>query len=269
MSKVLASLTLLFFMTGCISGIVQSTLYQHSRANSDAKVPEDPPSPMQKIDLKDADGNRTVGWYYEYSQSAPTVIYFHGNASNVKSNYDGMGELLQSYKINFAIFDYPKYGLSTGDLNQNSVVASSQAVFDFMKNKFPRSEMIIWGRSLGCAPATIIAKNNHDAVSKLVLISPWDAFWKMVRYRVSMSEKSCRNAAKGNEWETELHAKDVHMPVLIYHGTKDDVVPFEMGQNLATQFGSNDVSFIPIEGADHNNLLGAEDWENIRRFITN
>src|SRR5690606_18597787 len=141
---------------------------------------------------------------------------------------------------------YPKYGLSTGDLNQESVVKGAQAVFDFMKEKFPHSKFIMWGRSLGCAPATIIAKNNHNDVSKLILISPWDSFWKMVKYRSNMSEKTCRNAVKGNDWETEVHAQSITMPVLIYHGTKDDVVPFSMGQNLSTQFGSNNVNFIPI-----------------------
>ncbi len=267
MKLFLLSCVVLVSMTGCLSGLVSSTLYQYSRANNDAKVPEDPPAPMKKMDLVDEDGNRTVGWYYEYSQTAPTVIYFHGNASNIKSNYDGIGELLQSFKINYVIFDYPKYGLSTGDLNQSTVIKGAQAVFDYMKAKFPRSKFILWGRSLGCAPATLIAKNNQDAISKLILISPWDAFWKMVQYRSNMSEKSCRKATRGNEWETEVHAQSITKPVLIYHGTEDNVVPWKMGKNLSTQFASSQVNFVSIEGADHNNLLTLEDWEDIRRFI--
>lgn len=72
------------------------------------------------MDLKEEAGNRTVGWYYHHSNSAPLVIYFHGNGSNLQSSYaNGLGEKLMNLKVNFLIFDYPKYGLSTGELSEN------------------------------------------------------------------------------------------------------------------------------------------------------
>lgn len=268
MKRLLSLMALIVFLVSCIDNIVISTLYQYERANNDAPVPEEAPSPMQKMDLKDEAGNRTVGWYYHYSNTAPVVIYFHGNASNLQSSYaNGLGEKLINLKVNFLIFDYPKYGLSTGELSEKAYLASSQAAFDFVKAKFPNSPIVIWGRSMGCAIATYVTKNNHSQVSKLMLTSPWDSFWKVVQSKANLSESASKKAVIGNEWDTETHAKSVKIPVLIHHGTKDTVVPWEMGKNLSGKFGGNDVTFVSVEGADHNNLLGNDEWDEINRFI--
>lgn len=261
-------MALIVVLVSCIDNLVVSTLYQYEKANSDAQVPEEAPHPMKKIDLRDESGNRTVGWYYHYSNTAPVVIYFHGNASNLQSNYaNGLGEKLINLKINFVIFDYPKYGLSTGELSEKSFMKSSQAVFDVVRSKFPNAPIVIWGRSMGCAVATYITKNNQSKVSKLILTTPWDTFWKLVQSKANLSESASKKAVIGNEWDTETHAKSIKLPVLIHHGTEDKVVPWEMGKNLSGKFASRDVTFVSIEGADHNNLLGNDEWDEIAKFI--
>ncbi|MGZ5429681.1 MAG: alpha/beta hydrolase, partial [Thermoanaerobaculia bacterium] len=41
-------------------------------------------------------------------------------------------------------------------------------------------------------------------------------------------------------------------PIVIVHGTRDEVVPFEMGRRLAA--AGRNVRFIPLEGRTHNDL---------------
>ncbi len=48
--------------------------------------------------------------------------------------------------------------------------------------------------------------------------------------------------------------RDVHAPILIVHGARDEVVPFEMGQQLF-QAAPEPKRFYPIERATHNNLM--------------
>src|SRR4051812_14152207 len=116
MKRLLGLMGIVFIVVSCISGFVGSALYQYDRANQAGLVTEVPPAPFQKIDVTDSAGNRTVAWYYEYSKTAPVVLYFHGNASNIKTTYDsGFFEKLKNLNINFAVFDYPKYGLSSGE----------------------------------------------------------------------------------------------------------------------------------------------------------
>ncbi len=268
MKRYVFFISLIFLLTGCLKGIIASTLYQYDRINGQAKVPENPPESFQKIDLTDADGNRTVGWYYEYNNKAPVVMFFHGNSSNLQSLYEE-NFLAEAKKlnVNFAIFDYPKFGLSTGEPNQNSVIASSQIVYDFLKQKFPQSKFIFWGRSLGCSPATIMAEKNQTGISGLILTSPWNSFWKMIQMRSAFPEKTCREAIVGNEYETEAHAKNITTPVLIHHGTKDNIVPWKMGKSLSEAFAGSDVTFVSVDGKNHDNLLIEKTWEEIYQFI--
>jgi hypothetical protein len=46
------------------------------------------------------------------------------------------------------------------------------------------------------------------------------------------------------------------MPVLITHGTRDSIVPFEMGEQLYDAVKAPK-RFVKVEGAGHHNLSGA------------
>jgi fermentation-respiration switch protein FrsA (DUF1100 family) len=46
------------------------------------------------------------------------------------------------------------------------------------------------------------------------------------------------------------------MPVLITHGTRDSIVPFQMGERLF-EAAHGPKRFIRVEGAGHHNLSGA------------
>jgi fermentation-respiration switch protein FrsA (DUF1100 family) len=50
--------------------------------------------------------------------------------------------------------------------------------------------------------------------------------------------------------------REVHAPILIVHGTRDEVVPFAMGQELFAA-APEPKRFYAIEGAGHNNVLDA------------
>jgi pimeloyl-ACP methyl ester carboxylesterase len=54
-------------------------------------------------------------------------------------------------------------------------------------------------------------------------------------------------------FDTVGKAPGIPMPVLIIHGTEDEVVPFAMGERLAGVFPQ--ARFVPIWGGTHNDLL--------------
>ena len=57
-----------------------------------------------------------------------------------------------------------------------------------------------------------------------------------------------------SRFDSHQKIRDVHAPILIVHGTRDEVVPFEMGQQLF-RAAPEPKRFYPIEGAGHNNLM--------------
>jgi hypothetical protein len=62
--------------------------------------------------------------------------------------------------------------------------------------------------------------------------------------------------------------KSVRSPILIIHGTRDEVVPFAMGQRLY-QAAPEPKAFLPVEGARHNDVfeVGGEKYLETLRML--
>lgn len=265
--KIIIVLVSVLTLTGCLKDLAQSALYQNDYANK-TPVSEVAPDPLRRIDISNADGSKTNIWYYRAPQiESPVLVYFHGNAMNNQSVHDsGFSEKMISWGVHFVIVDYPQYGHSTGELSEAGVLQASQNALDVAFRFFPRSEVVIWGRSLGAAPAAILSEKNQDKVDRLILTTPWNSFWKVIRSK-GISEKQSKKAAKGNEYLSEVAAKKFAKPVLIQHGTEDGAIPYELGLDLFNKYASTHKVFRSKEGAGHNDLLDAEEWDIIQAFV--
>ena len=62
---------------------------------------------------------------------------------------------------------------------------------------------------------------------------------------------------------------DLDLPILFFHGTADQVVPFAQGRDLAGLARQERIRFIPIKGADHNDLastIGVAYFDQVGSF---
>jgi pimeloyl-ACP methyl ester carboxylesterase len=61
--------------------------------------------------------------------------------------------------------------------------------------------------------------------------------------------------------------KNINCPVLLMHGSRDQIIPAEQGRQLAASFPAPP-HFIEIPSADHNSLMASpEVWQSIKAFI--
>ena len=59
-------------------------------------------------------------------------------------------------------------------------------------------------------------------------------------------------------------------PLLIIHAEEDHIVPFSQGEALHDYSPSKNKTFIPIPGANHNNILGVSFkmyFDEIEKFV--
>jgi fermentation-respiration switch protein FrsA (DUF1100 family) len=59
-----------------------------------------------------------------------------------------------------------------------------------------------------------------------------------------------------SRFNSQRRIRNVHAPILIVHGTRDDVVPIAMGQQLF-DVAPEPKRFYRMEGAGHNDLVEA------------
>jgi pimeloyl-ACP methyl ester carboxylesterase len=185
-------------------------------------------------------------------QARGTVVLFHGNGEDL-ADAEAMIALWRGLRFSVFAVEYPGYGIARhlGGPSREAILVSAERALTWLRKRGVRDEsLVLQGQSLGTAVATEMAEKGFG--SRLILISPftsvvelaqrvvpWLPAWLMVRDR----------------FDSMAIAREVRQPVLIVHGTADEVVPVEMGMRLAREFPRGQLRLIP--GAHHNDLLDA------------
>lgn len=172
---------------------------------------------------------RVYGWFFGKPDAKHVVLYCHGNGNDV-SDLPELARLLRD-RLDAAVlvWDYRGYGKSEGTPNEAGVIADGLAAQRWLAERTGRkpADIVVIGRSLGGGVATAIAAEQGAAL--LVLQSTFTSLpdaagthypWLPVRWLMQ------------NRFDSLARIKRYEGPVLVSHGTKDEVVPFEQGMRL-------------------------------------
>jgi len=188
-------------------------------------------------------GDRLAVLYLPNPAATFTLLYSHGNAEDL-----GVIEpLLTQYRDwGFAVlaYDYRGYGLSTGTPSEANAYQDARAAYKYLTQTLnvPPEQVILYGRSLGGGVATELA--THVPVAGLILESTFTSAFRVVVPFPLFPFDKFTNQAK---------LPQVPVPVLILHGTADEVVPFEHAQALFATAATPKFS-LWVEGAGHNDF---------------
>jgi pimeloyl-ACP methyl ester carboxylesterase len=139
--------------------------------------------------------------------------------------------------------EYPGYGWARGaPLGEESIYASSEAALMYLQTKLgvPRDAIVLQGQSLGTGVAAEMARRGYGA--KLVLVSPYTSMVEMAA--LVMPFLPVRWLVR-DRYDTLGKAHALNLPVLVIHGTSDQVIPFEMGRRVAALFPKGELVTIP------------------------
>ncbi len=178
----------------------------------------------------------------------PVVVHFHGNGEQVAYRTD-LAELFAAQGISFAAIEYPGYAGAAGEPGEASLFEAATRGLEHLTGPMgvDRARLVLSGQSLGTGVAVEMARAGWG--TRLLLLTPYTrlpdvgaaAFpWLPVRWLMR------------DRFDSVARAKDVAMPVVIVHGTDDEVIPFRLGQELSTAFAH--ATFVEVPGGHHNDL---------------
>jgi abhydrolase domain-containing protein 17 len=214
---------------------------------ADHLIFQPPPASYQDsqniLKLKTVDGDTISAIYLPNSAAKYTLLYVHGNGEDIGQI---LPVLLDLQHMGFAVFsyDYRGYGTSQGQPSERNAYRDIDAAYEYLTktlNVKPQ-QLIVYGRSVGGGSAIDLA--TRQPVAGAIVESTFiTAFRVLTRIPLFPFDKF-----------TNLDKLDrINCPLLILHGTEDEVVPFAHGQQLFAA-AKEPKQFVWVEGAGHNDL---------------
>ena len=188
-----------------------------------------------------------------------TILYSHGNAEDIGELLPVLGDI-QRMGFSVLAFDYRGYGTSEGRPSQQSAYQDEDAAYDYLVKTahVPANHIIALGRSLGGGTAVDLA--SRRPLGGLIVQSSFVTAFRAMAHVPILPFDEFRNIDKIGK---------VHCPVLVIHGTADDVIAFWNGDRLFRQANEPKRSFW-VEGAGHDDLYevaGARYAAALRAFV--
>jgi len=214
--------------------------------------------------FKTEDDVQLHGWFLRSPDASGTILLFHGNAGNLSHR----GEILRrlhSTGLNVFIFDYRGYGRSEGTPDEEGVYADGRAAVRYVKTLagINSRQLFFLGSSLGGAVAIDVA-TDHPPIG-LILESTFSSARDVASSAYPFLPVQFLLRTR---FESESKIRDLHIPLLFFHGTDDAVIPYRLGRKLFDA-ANPPKQFVDIPGAGHNDvfLVGGSNYlEQIRIF---
>lgn len=229
-----------------------------------------------------------------HSTETPVVILAAGSNSGKDLAYTSTYGEKRLNSQGFATLRFDAYGLgeSTGDKTEVTLTKDVQGLIDivaYIRNKLGYQRVSAIGTSYGGQTTLLAAARLNPSFECLALRAPVSNYkaqeddklgpegiakWKAegdwhwpgkadpnLRVKYAFYE----DASQYNSWE---EAPDIHIPVLIVHGDKDEAVDLEQSQKLVDQLPEG--KLIVVKGAGHSFSEGTayqDSFREIEQFL--
>jgi fermentation-respiration switch protein FrsA (DUF1100 family) len=229
---------------------------QYRAAPAQMAVPE-----MSVVRVRTSDGLDLAAWYHPAPPGRFTILSFHGNGDFLGAHApfarklidEGHGVMLATYR---------DYSGNPGEPSEEGLRRDGQAAMAFLEER--GAKIVLHGFSLGAAVAIRLAIERP--VAGVILEAPFTAAvdvaaaaYPIVPVRLLMKDR----------FESLEAARALRVPVLVAHGSHDEIVPLAQSDALYAAISAPKMRHV-VEGATHNDLWvrggGRGAFEFLRRL---
>ena len=262
-------LIILFIMI--LPKFIEKGLIFHPDKGNDSITPDAYGIEYDDVTFRTEDGLNLHGWFVPGKKSSPdedlhTLLWFHGNAGNINHRLGNIKMLHERVPVNVFIIDYRQYGRSEGKISEKGTYIDAGAALAHLhsRKEINQEKIIFFGRSLGSAVAVELALK--EKCRALILETPFTSILEMGKKLYPFLPVSLLLKTK---YDSLSKIRNIKVPILIMHGDKDELVPFEHGKRLY-DMANEPKEFYTIPGAGHNDthIVGGDEYfDVIRNFV--
>ncbi|HSB62000.1 MAG TPA: alpha/beta hydrolase [Vicinamibacteria bacterium] len=242
----------------------KSLIYFPARAHDLA--PSDLGLPHEDVTLVAEDGVRLHAFFLPAPSPRLAVLLANGNAGNVSHRLPRALILHRRLRADVLLFDYRGYGRSEGSPDEEGTYRDARAAHRHLARErgVPPERLVLFGESLGSAVALELALSRPCRA--LVLESPFTSIPDMAA--VAFPVLPLRALVR-TRYDNLAKIARLGVPLLVLHGERDEVVPFEQGRRLF-EAAPEPKRFFAIPGAGHNDTYvtgGEAYWRAVEEFV--
>jgi uncharacterized protein len=219
------------------------------------------PFSIEEIPLGDGISLKGI-WFKTEQSKRKLVLYFHGNSLNL-ARWGKEGDYFLNQGWDFFTYDFRGYGHSGGKMTLKTFQQDAVKVLEWALQHYTPENILIYGRSLGCAGATSISWRHH--FYGLILETPFNHLSCVFHKK---APGLYFNWMARDEISNVGGIEKTPCKVLILHGLKDGVVPYSCSVRLKAFLKPNDL-FVTIPEGRHNNISTFAIYNTLMRGILN
>jgi uncharacterized protein len=258
MKKFLIVITaLFFFMYAVVCGLLyvnqESILFrprvlpQHFTYNFSKNTQE------IKIDVE---GKKLSTVLFKSDSSRGVIFYLHGNGGCLE-DWGMVAPFYVNQGYDVFMIDYRGYGKSEGTIESEAKLYNDiDSAYAFLKTKYEEQKIVVLGYSLGTGLASYVA--SHNKPKMLVLQAPYYSMTDMVAVHYPYVPSFLLKY----KLVSLIHLKKCSMPVVIFHGDKDNVIPYDSSVRLSKSMKKED-RFITLHGQGHHGMTDNEEYQKV------
>jgi fermentation-respiration switch protein FrsA (DUF1100 family) len=208
--------------------------------------------------LTATDGTRLSAWWLDTPDEARgTILYLHGNAENISTHLGNVYWLPEAgYQV--LLLDYRGYGHSEGKLSLPEIFDDIAVSLEWVleQPETAAKPVYVLGQSLGASMGGYVVASYPDlraALTGIVLDAGFTSYAEIgrelaSRHWLTWSFQYPVSWSMPNDYDLIDHIHEIApTPVLIIHGTEDEVIPFSYGERLFATAG-DPKSFLRYDG---------------------
>jgi uncharacterized protein len=199
----------------------------------------------QELKIKTADGETLVAWYVPTAPGKPLLLYFHGNAKSLVERVPRF-DLMTAGGNGLLAVSYRGYFGSTGAPTEAGLHEDGEATYrEALSLGYDPARIVVVGESLGTGVAVALAAKKP--VAALILDSPYTSIVDVAAARYWMIPVQ---TMMWDRFASDGKIGQVHVPLLIAHGTNDGIVPIRFGRRLFS-LANEPKKFIEVKDGPH------------------
>jgi len=176
------------------------------------------------------------------------ILYLHGNKGNIRRCISQSGNF-QNLNYDVYIPDYRGFGKSGGKLySEKQMNNDAELVLKELLKKFKPEQIIVIGYSMGTGMASYLATKYR--FKGLLMIAPFKSLVAMKNKYFPIAPPLIMKY----KFRTDKNLENIDCPVLIFHGTNDELIPISDSEELKEDFPDK-IKFFKLEGDTHRGCI--------------